>query len=62
MVLMQQTGDLKKLLLFAENSAIPDIQKNAAKAITKAAYDRMCLLNIISTFISFCSLNFDEYL
>ncbi|XP_057643449.1 armadillo repeat-containing protein 3 isoform X1 [Chionomys nivalis] len=39
MVLMQQTGDLKKLLSFAENSTIPDIQKNAAKAITKAAYD-----------------------
>ncbi|XP_050008689.1 armadillo repeat-containing protein 3 isoform X1 [Alexandromys fortis] len=39
MVLMQQTGGLKKLLSFAENSTIPDIQKNAAKAITKAAYD-----------------------
>ncbi|KAM7322448.1 hypothetical protein ACRRTK_017953 [Alexandromys fortis] len=41
MVLMQQTGGLKKLLSFAENSTIPDIQKNAAKAITKAAYDRL---------------------
>lgn len=41
MVLIQQTGGLKKLLAFAENSTIPDIQKNAAKAITKAAYDRM---------------------
>ncbi|ELK16973.1 Armadillo repeat-containing protein 3 [Pteropus alecto] len=39
MVLIQQTGGLKKLLAFAENSTIPDIQKNAAKAITKAAYD-----------------------
>ncbi|XP_051007228.1 armadillo repeat-containing protein 3 [Acomys russatus] len=39
MVLMQQTGSLKKLLSFAENSTVPDIQKNAAKAITKAAYD-----------------------
>ncbi|XP_031224975.1 armadillo repeat-containing protein 3 isoform X1 [Mastomys coucha] len=39
MVLMQQTGSLKKVLSFAENSTIPDIQKNAAKAITKAAYD-----------------------
>lgn len=41
MVQIQQTGGLKKLLVFAENSTIPDIQKNAAKAITKAAYDRM---------------------
>ncbi|XP_052584816.1 armadillo repeat-containing protein 3 isoform X1 [Peromyscus californicus insignis] len=39
MALLQQTGGLKKLLSFAENSTIPDIQKNAAKAITKAAYD-----------------------
>ncbi|XP_046279027.1 armadillo repeat-containing protein 3 isoform X3 [Marmota monax] len=39
MTLIQQTGGLKKLLAFAENSTIPDIQKNAAKAITKAAYD-----------------------
>ncbi|XP_063673644.1 armadillo repeat-containing protein 3 isoform X9 [Pan troglodytes] len=38
-VQIQQTGGLKKLLSFAENSTIPDIQKNAAKAITKAAYD-----------------------
>uniref|UniRef100_A0A8C5P2W2 Armadillo repeat containing 3 n=2 Tax=Jaculus jaculus TaxID=51337 RepID=A0A8C5P2W2_JACJA len=38
-VLMQQTGGLKKLLWFAENSSVPDIQKNAAKAITKAACD-----------------------
>lgn len=41
MVQIQQSGGLKKLLTFAENSTIPDIQKNAAKAITKAAYDRM---------------------
>nr|XP_023488029.1 armadillo repeat-containing protein 3 isoform X4 [Equus caballus] len=39
MVLIQQTGGLKKLLSFAENSTIPDIQKNAAKAISKAASD-----------------------
>ncbi|XP_012622757.1 armadillo repeat-containing protein 3 isoform X2 [Microcebus murinus] len=39
MMFIQQTGNLKKLLLFAENSAIPDVQKNAAKAITKAADD-----------------------
>ncbi|XP_013835715.1 armadillo repeat-containing protein 3 isoform X1 [Sus scrofa] len=39
MVLIQPTGGLKKLLSFAENSTIPDIQKNAARAITKAAYD-----------------------
>ncbi|KAM8958469.1 armadillo repeat-containing protein 3 isoform 3-T3 [Lycaon pictus] len=39
LVLIQQTGVLKKLLSFAENSTIPDMQKNAAKAITKAAYD-----------------------
>uniref|UniRef100_A0A8C3TFH2 Armadillo repeat containing 3 n=1 Tax=Chelydra serpentina TaxID=8475 RepID=A0A8C3TFH2_CHESE len=39
MQLIQQTGGLKKLVSFAEMSTIPDIQKNAAKAITKAAYD-----------------------
>ena len=39
-MMIQQTGVLKKLLAFAENSTVPDIQKNAAKAITKAAYDR----------------------
>ncbi|XP_008586155.1 PREDICTED: armadillo repeat-containing protein 3 [Galeopterus variegatus] len=39
MVLIQQTGGLKMFLTFAENSTVPDIQKNAAKAITKAAYD-----------------------
>nr|XP_005302845.1 armadillo repeat-containing protein 3 isoform X9 [Chrysemys picta bellii] len=39
MQLIQQTGGLKKLLSFAEMTTIPDIQKNAAKAITKAAYD-----------------------
>ncbi|XP_030120380.4 armadillo repeat-containing protein 3 isoform X2 [Taeniopygia guttata] len=36
---IQLTGGLKKLLSFLEVSTIPDIQKNAAKAITKAAYD-----------------------
>ncbi|NWU90073.1 ARMC3 protein, partial [Upupa epops] len=37
--LIQQTGGLKKLLSFVEVSTVPDIQKNAAKAIAKAAYD-----------------------
>ncbi|XP_015474849.1 armadillo repeat-containing protein 3 isoform X1 [Parus major] len=36
---IQLTGALKKLLSFLEVSTVPDIQKNAAKAITKAAYD-----------------------
>ncbi|NXN15610.1 ARMC3 protein, partial [Indicator maculatus] len=35
----QQIGGLKKLLSFVGVSAVPDIQKNAAKAIAKAAYD-----------------------
>ncbi|XP_021242949.1 armadillo repeat-containing protein 3 isoform X6 [Numida meleagris] len=39
MQLIQQTGGLKKLLSFVGVSAVPDIQKNAAKAIAKAAYD-----------------------
>ncbi|KFZ57988.1 Armadillo repeat-containing protein 3, partial [Podiceps cristatus] len=37
--LIQQTGGLKKLLSFIAVSTFPDIQKNAAKAITKAAYN-----------------------
>ncbi|NXF48668.1 ARMC3 protein, partial [Oceanites oceanicus] len=37
--LIQQTGGLKKLLSFVGVSTVPDIQKNAAKAITKTAYD-----------------------
>ncbi|XP_039565679.1 armadillo repeat-containing protein 3 [Passer montanus] len=36
---IQLTGGLKKLVSFLEVSTVPDIQKNAAKAITKAAYD-----------------------
>ncbi|XP_059725760.1 armadillo repeat-containing protein 3 [Haemorhous mexicanus] len=36
---IQLTGGLKKLISFLEVSTVPDIQKNAAKAITKAAYD-----------------------
>ncbi|XP_063269833.1 armadillo repeat-containing protein 3 isoform X3 [Prinia subflava] len=36
---IQLTGGLEKLLSFLEVSTVPDIQKNAAKAITKAAYD-----------------------
>ncbi|XP_004648106.1 armadillo repeat-containing protein 3-like [Octodon degus] len=38
MVLIQRTEALRKLLAFAESSTVPDIQKNAAKAIAKAAY------------------------
>ncbi|XP_019387653.1 PREDICTED: armadillo repeat-containing protein 3 isoform X4 [Crocodylus porosus] len=61
MQLIQQTGGLKKLLSFAETSTIPDIQKNAAKAISKAAYDsenrkilheqevEKCLINLLGT-------------
>ncbi|KAM6277517.1 armadillo repeat-containing protein 3 isoform 1-T2 [Spheniscus humboldti] len=57
--LIQQTGGLKKLLSFVGVSAVPDIQKNAAKAITKAAYDsenrkilneeevEKCLINLL---------------
>ncbi|NWH79805.1 ARMC3 protein, partial [Piaya cayana] len=37
--LIQQTGGLQKLLSFIGVSTVPDIQKNAAKAIAKAAYD-----------------------
>ncbi|XP_068861854.1 armadillo repeat-containing protein 3 isoform X5 [Aphelocoma coerulescens] len=37
--LIQLTGGIKKLLSFLEISTVPGIQKNAAKAITKAAYD-----------------------
>ncbi|KFP77952.1 Armadillo repeat-containing protein 3 [Acanthisitta chloris] len=57
--LIQQTGMLKKLLAFLGVSTAPDIQKNAAKAITKAAYNfetrkilneeevEKCLLNLL---------------
>ncbi|KFQ67990.1 Armadillo repeat-containing protein 3 [Phaethon lepturus] len=57
--LIQQTGGLKKLLSFVGVSTVPDIQKNAAKAITKAAYDsenrkilseeevEKCLINLL---------------
>ncbi|XP_017597052.1 PREDICTED: armadillo repeat-containing protein 3 isoform X3 [Corvus brachyrhynchos] len=37
--LIQLTGGIKKLLSFLEISTVPGIQKNAAKAITKAAFD-----------------------
>ncbi|XP_037985675.1 armadillo repeat-containing protein 3 isoform X1 [Motacilla alba alba] len=36
---IQLTGGLKTLLSFLKVSTVPDIQKNATKAITKAAYD-----------------------
>ncbi|XP_056340294.1 armadillo repeat-containing protein 3 [Oenanthe melanoleuca] len=36
---IQLTGGLQKIVSFLEASTVPDIQKNAAKAITKAAYD-----------------------
>ncbi|KAM9303177.1 armadillo repeat-containing protein 3 [Morus bassanus] len=57
--LLQQTGCLKRLLSFVGVSTVPDIQKNAAKAITKAAYDsenrkilneeeaEKCLINLL---------------
>ncbi|NXE81076.1 ARMC3 protein, partial [Cochlearius cochlearius] len=59
--LIQQTGGLKKLLSFVRVSTVPDIQENAAKAITKAAYDsenrkilneeevEKCLINLLGT-------------
>ncbi|NXU57772.1 ARMC3 protein, partial [Turnix velox] len=59
--LIQQTGGLKKLLSFVGDSTVPDIQKNAAKAITRTAYDsenrrilkeeevEQCLLNLLET-------------
>ncbi|KAM9022717.1 armadillo repeat-containing protein 3 [Ara ararauna] len=59
--LIQQSGGLKKLLSFVGESTVPDIQKNAAKAITKAAYDlenrnilneeevEKCLINLLET-------------
>ncbi|XP_030299931.1 armadillo repeat-containing protein 3 [Calypte anna] len=37
--LIQQTGGLTKLLSFVGDSSVPDIQRNAAKAIAKAASD-----------------------
>ncbi|XP_074996900.1 armadillo repeat-containing protein 3 [Calonectris borealis] len=57
--LIQQTGGLKELLSFVGASTVPDIQKNAAKAITKTAYDsenrkilneeevEKCLINLL---------------
>ncbi|XP_031795729.1 armadillo repeat-containing protein 3 isoform X3 [Sarcophilus harrisii] len=56
---LQQAGGLKKLLAFAENTTFPDIQKNATKAIARAAYDsetrkilheqgvEKCLINLL---------------
>ncbi|XP_074123015.1 armadillo repeat-containing protein 3 isoform X2 [Sminthopsis crassicaudata] len=56
---LQQVGGLRKLLLFAENTTFPDIQKNATKAIARAAYDpetrkilheqgvEKCLINLL---------------
>ncbi|XP_029444566.1 armadillo repeat-containing protein 3 isoform X2 [Rhinatrema bivittatum] len=37
--LLRQTGDLEKLFTFTEISSVPEIQKNAAKAIAKAAHN-----------------------
>ncbi|XP_069816633.1 armadillo repeat-containing protein 3 isoform X2 [Dendropsophus ebraccatus] len=37
--LLQQSGGLKKILTFAETSTLPDLQKNAAKAIAKSAHN-----------------------
>ncbi|ETE67047.1 Armadillo repeat-containing protein 3, partial [Ophiophagus hannah] len=39
MQLIQETGGLRKLLAFTEVSTLTEFQKNAAKAITKAAID-----------------------
>ncbi|XP_063777656.1 armadillo repeat-containing protein 3 isoform X2 [Pseudophryne corroboree] len=36
--LLLQSGGLRKILTFAEMSPLPDIQRNAAKAITKSAH------------------------
>ncbi|XP_010212167.1 PREDICTED: armadillo repeat-containing protein 3 [Tinamus guttatus] len=59
MQLIQRSGGLKKLLSFIEVSTIPEVQKNAARAIAKAAYDsenrkilsehevEMCLINLL---------------
>eukprot|EP00076_Gallus_gallus_P038609 XP_025004147.1 armadillo repeat-containing protein 3 isoform X2 [Gallus gallus] len=59
MQLIRQTGGLKKLLSFVGVSTVPDIQKNAAKAIAKAASDsenrkilneedvESCLINLL---------------
>ncbi|NXD12760.1 ARMC3 protein, partial [Nothocercus nigrocapillus] len=56
---IQRSGGLKKLLSFIEVSTLPDVQKNAARAIAKAAYDsenrkilnehevEMCLINLL---------------
>uniref|UniRef100_A0A8B9P0T5 Armadillo repeat containing 3 n=1 Tax=Apteryx owenii TaxID=8824 RepID=A0A8B9P0T5_APTOW len=56
---IQRTGGLKKLLSFIGVSTVPDVQKNAAKAIAKAAYDsenrkilnehevEKCLINLL---------------
>ncbi|XP_075683674.1 armadillo repeat-containing protein 3 isoform X2 [Rhinoderma darwinii] len=37
--LLQQSGGLKKILTFAETSPLPDLQRNAAKAIAKSAHN-----------------------
>lgn len=50
MQLIQETGGLRKLLTFTEVSTLTDFQKNAAKAIAKAAYDRMSLLKFMFYF------------
>lgn len=39
--LLQQSGGLKKILTFAETSPLPDLQRNAAKAIAKSAHNGM---------------------
>ncbi|XP_056375256.1 armadillo repeat-containing protein 3 isoform X2 [Hyla sarda] len=37
--LLQQSGGLKKILTFAETSPLPDVQRNAAKAIAMSAHN-----------------------
>nr|XP_009671942.1 PREDICTED: armadillo repeat-containing protein 3 isoform X2 [Struthio camelus australis] len=56
---IQQTGGLSRLLSFIGVSTVPDVQRNAAKAIAKAAYDsenrkilneqevEKCLINLL---------------
>ncbi|KAM8967726.1 armadillo repeat-containing protein 3 isoform 2-T2 [Pelodytes ibericus] len=39
MQVLQHSGGLQKILTFAETSPLPDVQKNAAKAIAKSAHN-----------------------
>lgn len=50
MQLIQETGGLRKLLAFTAISSLTDFQKNAAKAIARAAADRTSLLKFVYYF------------